>query len=1153
LPDISNLAIKIDSSGFLTAKGNAEAFVNAQKKAAQESTKYEQELQRLNDTLKRISDTGRYFNSSLDTIVQAQQSVQASMLQMIQSGDTSSESLLKLAYQYNALGQEIQNLSGMQSVMESYDSEMKQLGVETSLFGESLETLQRQQNLAKTAMIQLVSAGISPNSAEVIKLRNTYQELGKTIDTIGKKNTDLSNNFAAFQLITNRLPGPLKGIVSGMTGMVSPATAATSAIIELANSMGKFVSEGYALYQEQEVQIARLGAVLEATGASAWTTVGQLREFDTALQSATGRSTDEIMQMQSVLLGFTSITGENFNRLTEDMIDMSTVMGGSLVASANAFGKAMDTPAESISALSRYGFKFTAEEKNMIKALEDAGRHSEAQVIILQAMERAFKGAAEATHEAKSATENYELAITNLKRAIGEGFKINPSLIWLAEKIQGLADAAQSYNDVIKARAYLEKDDISDTSTKAIIQRLEAKKTIAEYNLTLWQPKEREDEYIAQLAEINARLEEQYAIQKKIANEAANDPLKKMQDLYDNLGEDYKKTNEGSEKEIQRTIALYQRMKTEMKELGDYEIHMIDQIIEMYQEKQKEVKIFLDDWQQLLQSTLGITDQSALEQLSAVEEYTAGFYDRLGGALSYAQIAGEDAAEVYGEFADEIERAMKTLMYSGKFNAADTAIQGLNELLSKIDDLAKAQQKIDLRKILGIDWENELQAFDIYVHNLHDFIVKIDSNLFKTEGFSKNYIDELTRIRDYIDIIDILPEQLLKDKLQQVRAVIDELFSQNITIPENLLEMYKYLKTLVENTDFNKYIADLQKAANLPSMSAEDRVKSDTRDKLKAAGVSNPDDTQIQSAIDAQGTAVISEYERQRDIQEQLLSGQMTLKQYEIERLQIEYGISEEAAKRVYKAQEEAKAFELLRNVLSQLGEGVLTQGISGLIDMAHELGEAFQDGAISADEMSDAFRNYIKNMINALPQLFLQAGLQLLIAGQWIPGLALIGASGLASFVSGLIDTPDKKNNELEELKHIYDQTVKLMDSIREQEEYYLRKRRKLNADWAIESQSVNDMILTPHGNFSTNPNDYIIATKNPSALGSSGTVVNITVHNEAGDVAAATATQTTGPNSTEIAIMIRKIVANDIATGKMDNAFDLMQSRNSGKRVTG
>jgi hypothetical protein len=204
---------------------------------------------------------------------------------------------------------------------------------------------------------------------------------------------------------------------------------------------------------------------------------------------------------------------------------------------------------------------------------------------------------------------------------------------------------------------------------------------------------------------------------------------------------------------------------------------------------------------------------------------------------------------------------------------------------------------------------------------------------------------------------------------------------------------------------------------------------------------------------------------------------------------------------------------------------------------------------------MSDAFKNYVRNLIKSLPQLLLQAGLQLLIAGQWIPGLALIGASGLASFVSGLIDTSsqDSKNDELEELKHIYDQTVKLMESIRENEEYYLKKRRELNADWAIESMDVNDMILTPYGNFSPDPKDYIIATKNPSALGNN---VNVPVYMNIVNNSTSTVTaqeQTDPDGARRIMVLVDQVVQNGIASGKYDGAFNAKQARDSGRRVSG
>jgi hypothetical protein len=126
-------------------------------------------------------------------------------------------------------------------------------------------------------------------------------------------------------------------------------------------------------------------------------------------------------------------------------------------------------------------------------------------------------------------------------------------------------------------------------------------------------------------------------------------------------------------------------------------------------------------------------------------------------------------------------------------------------------------------------------------------------------------------------------------------------------------------------------------------------------------------------------------------------------------------------------------------------------------------------------------------------------------------------------------------------------------MDSILENEEYYLKKRRELNADRAIESMSVNDMILTPNGNFSTNPDDYIIATRHPESLGNAAAApvyVNI-VNNTTSTV---TAKEQTDPDGTRrIAVLVDQIVQNGIASGKYNGSFDAKQARDIGRRASG
>jgi phage-related minor tail protein len=169
----------------------------------------------------------------------------------------------------------------------------------------------------------------------------------------------------------------------------------------------QFAKESIAVYQTQEVANARLGAVVRATVADAWTSHQQLMDMAKQQAAATGHTYEEVQNMQSVLLGFTSITGKVFEEASEGLINMTAVMGGDLASAANQFGKALDTPATSLGTLSRYGFKFTEEQKKQVKQFEETGQHAKAQAIILDSMKAAFGSAAIAVNDAVRSQSAY--------------------------------------------------------------------------------------------------------------------------------------------------------------------------------------------------------------------------------------------------------------------------------------------------------------------------------------------------------------------------------------------------------------------------------------------------------------------------------------------------------------------------------------------------------------------------------------------------------------------------------------------------------------------------------------------------------------------------------------------------------------------------
>jgi ABC-type multidrug transport system fused ATPase/permease subunit len=191
-----------------------------------------------------------------------------------------------------------------------------------------------------------------------------------------------------------------------------------------------------------------------------------------------------------------------------------------------------------------------------------------------------------------------------------------------------------------------------------------------------------------------------------------------------------------------------------------------------------------------------------------------------------------------------------------------------------------------------------------------------------------------------------------------------------------------------------------------------------------------------------------------------------------------------------------------------------------------------------------------VRRIIDALPQLLLSAGLQLMIAGNWQLGLALMAASGLASFVSGFISdsSQNEADDQLAKLQKIQDELSKLIDQQKDLEAYYFKKRQELNAKAAM---SVNDLIVTPQGAWSTHPDDYIIATKHPEALGSGGGArMNVKIVNNAG--AAVSARQGVGADGiNELLVMIDRQMQRNVASGKWDGSLAERETRMRGRNI--
>ena len=138
-------------------------------------------------------------------------------------------------------------------------------------------------------------------------------------------------------------------------------------------------------------------------------------------------------------------------------------------------------------------------------------------------------------------------------------------------------------------------------------------------------------------------------------------------------------------------------------------------------------------------------------------------------------------------------------------------------------------------------------------------------------------------------------------------------------------------------------------------------------------------------------------------------------------------------------------------------------------------------------------------------------------------------------------------KEEELARQKALTDAYSNMLSVLRDTQEEYEKRKKYINAQGYADSVTgVHDMILTPQGKFSTDPDDYIIATKNPSGL--NGGKGDIIINNYSN--AQVEAKQDDMGNTV---ILISQKVAMDYAQGNngWDSAVQARQARMAGRSL--
>ena len=149
--------------------------------------------------------------------------------------------------------------------------------------------------------------------------------------------------------------------------------------------------------REEIDHVAQVEQGLKSTGAQVGYTSEQLQKMAADLQEKTLFGDEEILSSATAqLLTFTNIAGNQFARTQQAALDLSTRLDGDLKSASIQLGKALNDPIANLSALSRSGIQFSAEQKETIKTLAETNRLADAQTIILDELEKQYGGSAEA-------------------------------------------------------------------------------------------------------------------------------------------------------------------------------------------------------------------------------------------------------------------------------------------------------------------------------------------------------------------------------------------------------------------------------------------------------------------------------------------------------------------------------------------------------------------------------------------------------------------------------------------------------------------------------------------------------------------------------------------------------------------------------------
>jgi hypothetical protein len=210
-------------------------------------------------------------------------------------------------------------------------------------------------------------------------------------------------------------------------GRAAGAAGAAASVGSVAVLAG--LRDSLRLYQVQEKAEVAVATAVKQTGAAAGFAADALYRQAGALQELTSIGDESILaDVTAQLLTFGNVSGDVFKRAQLAALDLSATLGSNLRAQTIQLGKALNDPVKGLSALSEAGITFTETQRNIVKAMVEAGEVAKAQNYILDEIAKFYGGAGGGG--GGNARRPHNVAVKRLgrsERAIRRGVRRAPS------------------------------------------------------------------------------------------------------------------------------------------------------------------------------------------------------------------------------------------------------------------------------------------------------------------------------------------------------------------------------------------------------------------------------------------------------------------------------------------------------------------------------------------------------------------------------------------------------------------------------------------------------------------------------------------------------------------------------------------------------